>query len=61
MILMGPLQFKSFCASVNFSDAPFLFLNVAFAWNILCQQKRTLPKSMLGYQIVFHILPELKS
>lgn len=31
MILIGPLQFKLFYDSVNFIDALFLFLNVAFA------------------------------
>lgn len=43
MILMGPLQLKLLYDSVNFIDAPFLFLNIAFAWNILRNRKRSCP------------------
>lgn len=38
MILIGLLQFKLYCDSVNFIDAPFLFLNAAFAQNTICNR-----------------------
>lgn len=43
MILIGPLQFKLFYDSGYFIDALFLFLNVAFAWNILCNRNMSSP------------------